>query len=105
MSITSATPTIAETLPNENRENLVHPAYKVKPSIFRSVTNHRWLLQQPSVGSNVLEDIRRKARETWNAPDIHSTSYGNHFEQKSLDEPTLLRPTSPTRRNNPHPSK
>uniref|UniRef100_A0A1I8FN70 Transposase n=1 Tax=Macrostomum lignano TaxID=282301 RepID=A0A1I8FN70_9PLAT len=31
------------------------------------------------------------------------TSYQRHYSAKRLDEPTLLRPTSPNRRNNPHP--
>uniref|UniRef100_A0A1I8H635 ZM domain-containing protein n=2 Tax=Macrostomum lignano TaxID=282301 RepID=A0A1I8H635_9PLAT len=92
----------------------------IKPSFIPENNNRRWLLTQAPVASDRLEAIRRQAREMWSGrPPIQQrqqlpqpqsqqplpdqTSYQRHYSAKRLDEPTLLRPTSPNRRNNPHP--
>ncbi|KAJ1216636.1 hypothetical protein NDU88_004237 [Pleurodeles waltl] len=56
-----------------------------------------------------LEEITRRARSAWGYEERRraksSTVYGGEFGQKLLDEPsrTRVRPSSPTRRNKPHP--
>ena len=66
---------------------------------------------------NELDLIRSKSRSRWRAawedpgkPDVKSvydweSTYARHHEFKQLDCVASSRPTSPTRRNNPHPSR
>lgn len=105
------------------RRGQTAPASKVKLSFIPENNNRRWLLTQAPVAADRLEAIRQQAREMWSdgpkamqplqqqqqqqlAEQVQPqdrTSYQRHYSAKRLDEPTLLRPTSPNRRNNPHP--
>lgn len=79
----------------------------IRPSVSQEVTNQRWLFSQPGVGGEELKRLENRAKEIWS--NDHSldktlvTSYAGHYSKKVLDERTESRPTSPTRRNNPHP--
>ncbi|XP_070552603.1 uncharacterized protein [Ptychodera flava] len=74
---------------------------------------HRNILHGPGrdLDPHVLEDVKREAERTWNAdlrdwnktPTVRPTTYSHAFYKKLVDEPTKMRPTSPHRRNNPHP--
>lgn len=64
-----------------------------------------------------FDKIRSESRLTWRAswedpgkPCVEkvgefTTTYSVRHNQKTLSIPTMCRPTSPTRRNNPHPTK
>jgi len=64
-----------------------------------------------------LNRIRSLSRQAWKnewedpgvpelkKPEHYTTTYGFNFSKKRLSEPTKSRPTSPTRRNNPHPTR
>ena len=57
----------------------------------------------PAVKQQTLDEIRAKARQKWSKRDRECTTYGHFHSGDDLDEPTSLRPTSPTRRHKPHP--
>lgn len=61
------------------------------------------LLNVPRPDIRELGHIRESARQVWSAKPTYSTSYSCHFEGRQLDEHTRSRPTSPTRKNKPHP--
>ncbi|XP_064608999.1 uncharacterized protein LOC135473110 [Liolophura sinensis] len=58
----------------------------------------------PSVSHEELSRIKEEARLMWTPTERAETTYGLHFTQKSVAVKAVCRPTSPTRRNNPHPS-
>lgn len=51
-----------------------------------------------------LEDIRKAARDMWAVKDTHETTSG-WYHRPYHPEELLKRESSPTRKNNPHPSK
>ena len=64
----------------------------------------------------VLARIKRDARNAWtedmkdwmDTPEKRPTTYAHSFYRKGpleSDDPVILRPTSPTRRNKPHPKE
>lgn len=57
----------------------------------------------PPLKQQTLDEIRAKARQTWACKDREKTTYGYFYSGQDLDEPTHMRPTSPTRRHKPHP--
>ncbi|KAK7495285.1 hypothetical protein BaRGS_00013467 [Batillaria attramentaria] len=61
------------------------------------------IAQQTRLEQQQFESIRNNARRLWSYPDRNETSYDNHFAERPADELMQLRPTSPTRRNKPHP--
>ena len=64
------------------------------------------LATQESASDNnaCLEEIRRKAKDTWMRPSTGCTSYADDFRLKNQHlAKTVPRPSSPTRLNKPHP--
>lgn len=61
------------------------------------------IAQQTRLEQQHFEEIRHNARRLWSYPDRNETSYDNHFAERPADELMQARPTSPTRRNKPHP--
>lgn len=95
---------------------LVNPGY---PRHRRSKTVDASLLsgRKQLLTSHEFDRIRSESRQAWLAdwedpgkPCVkkvgeYTTTYSVHHNHKRLDKPTRSRPTSPTRRNNPHPTK
>ncbi|XP_077984269.1 uncharacterized protein LOC144438915 [Glandiceps talaboti] len=97
------------------------PGYGDPVSRFRSKSadpmmsgyRHRNIFHGPGrdLEPHVLEEVKREAKAAWDAdlrdwtktPNIRPTTYTHSFYQKPQDEPAKMRPTSPHRRNNPHP--
>ncbi|XP_028409357.1 uncharacterized protein LOC114531961 [Dendronephthya gigantea] len=96
---------------------LVNPGYSLKHVRARTVdddlTGQKY--NQRKLTEIEMKNIRSESRLTWLAAwedpgkpavksvhDWHST-YSRQHDFKQLDRPTKSRPTSPTRRNNPHP--
>jgi len=52
-----------------------------------------------------LQEIMAKSKEIWAAKDTSETTYGNTFRNYNLKEKLFIRPSSVTRKNNPHPAK
>ena len=98
---------------------LVNPGYSLKHARARTVDDNLVQAGQKHHRRKCLESelnhIRSESRLKWLAawedpgkPVIKSvydweSTYSKHHDFKQLDEPTKTRPTSPTRRNNPHP--
>lgn len=57
----------------------------------------------PAPERNELLRIKSQARDQWMGFDRAATTYDFQFQYKNLDQPTQSRPTSPTRKNKPHP--
>ncbi|XP_022322787.2 uncharacterized protein LOC111124221 [Crassostrea virginica] len=57
----------------------------------------------PAPERNELLRIKSQARDQWMGLDRAATTYDFQFQYKYLDKPTQSRPTSPTRKNKPHP--
>jgi len=53
---------------------------------------------------NELTAIKLNAKKIWSQKDKEETTYAHYFKEPEVKEKTPLRPSSPTRRNNPHPS-
>jgi hypothetical protein len=98
---------------------LVNPNYSLKHTRARTVDDRRLTRQMHNrckyVTESELNHIRSESRlkwlSAWEDPgkaviksvyDWEST-YSKQHNFKQLDQPTICRPTSPTRRNNPHP--
>lgn len=74
--------------------------------------------RKEGISSKEFDRIRSLSRQSWNRdyqdpgnplPKVttnhYQTTYNTSYRYKLLDEYTPCRPTSPTRRNNPHPTK
>ena len=61
------------------------------------------IAQQTRLQQEEILNIRKNACQLWMYPQKHETSYDNHFAERPADEVRTVRPTSPTRRNKPHP--
>ena len=101
---------------------LVNPEYSLKHARARTVDDHIALTSQKHsrrkyATENELNHIRSESRikwlSAWEDPgkvviksvyDWEST-YSRQHNFKQLDQPIKCRPTSPTRRNNPHPPR
>lgn len=57
----------------------------------------------PAPERNELLRIKSQARDQWMGLDRAATTYDFQFKYRNLDQPTQSRPTSPTRKNKPHP--
>lgn len=57
----------------------------------------------PAPERNELLRIKSQARDQWLGIDRAATTYDFQFKYRNLDQPTQSRPTSPTRKNKPHP--
>lgn len=57
----------------------------------------------PAPERNELLRIKSQARDQWMGLDRAATTYDFQFQYRNLDQPTQSRPTSPTRKNKPHP--
>lgn len=57
----------------------------------------------PAPERNELLRIKSQARDQWLCLDRAATTYDFQFKYRNLDQPTQSRPTSPTRKNKPHP--
>lgn len=59
------------------------------------------------INKEELNDIKAKAKGIWSVAvnDTYETTYGNAFRGQDLKEKMVVRPSSPTRKNNPHPAK
>lgn len=75
-------------------------------------------VQKIGLSNKELDRIRSLSRQSWNrqyedpgnplprvTTNHYQTTYTTSYSYKNLDEPTPSRATSPTRRNNPHPTK
>jgi hypothetical protein len=80
------------------------PGYKNIVTRFRSAnanpTGNRTRL---TIDNDELEHIKSQSRLVWSAKDTSETTYGHYHCDPAIKERTTLRPTSPGRRNNPHP--
>ena len=98
---------------------LVNPGYSLKHGRARTVNDnaalerqkHNWRKLSESELNHIRSESRLKWLAAWEDPgkpvvksvyDWEST-YSRQHDFKKLDQPTESRPTSPTRRNNPHP--
>ena len=61
------------------------------------------IAQDTKLKREEMDYIRNNARSLWSYQENQETSYDNHFAERRADEIMTLRPTSPTRRNKPHP--
>ena len=64
--------------------------------------------KQQLVDRAILDDIRARAAQAWSRKDESETTYGFYFSDPALaikNSRPNVRPTSPTRRNNPHPKE
>lgn len=61
------------------------------------------IAQDTKLKQDEMDHIRHSARRLWSYRQNQETSYDNHFIERPADEIMTLRPTSPTRRNKPHP--
>lgn len=85
----------------------------LNPGYNRIVTKHALAINNPSgtraarlnLNQVDLENIRTKSRDVWSEQDTSETTYGYFFRDPAIKDRENLRPTSPTRRNNPHPNK
>ena len=86
----------------------VDPGYSRVVSRCRTaINNPSGKRTQPKINNDELEQIRAQARNVWLTKDTSETTYGHyHKEPVNLIQDILTkRPTSPTRKNNPHPNK
>lgn len=58
-----------------------------------------------SLDQGTLGAIRSRARDLWSVPDREQTTYNFFHNEEQLQghAPPFSRPTSPTRKNKPHP--
>lgn len=84
----------------------------LNPGYDRVVTRFSSALENPTgerrsfrPNQHELDDIRKNARDVWSLKDTSETTYKHFFADPLIKKRTHLRPSSPTRRNNPHPSK
>lgn len=84
----------------------LNPGYNRIVTKFSSAINNPTGEKRPlEVNRADLDAIRAKSREVWSMKDNSETTYGFYFGDPLIKEKTNLRPTSPTRRNNPHPNR
>lgn len=84
----------------------LNPGYNRVVTKFKSaLSNPSGEPQNPKINQSELDEIRMKARHVWSAKDNSETTYGYYFSDPMIKQKANLRPTSPTRRNNPHPNK
>lgn len=76
-----------------------------------AVTKHRLALNNPTGARTAfkkspeeLADIKKSAKEVWSAKDNYETTYGRYHGPHKYDK-QIYRPSSPERKNNPHPKK
>jgi hypothetical protein len=82
----------------------MNPGYRDIVARFRSANvNPTGKRTRLVVDQNELDDIKNKTRSVWSAKDNSETTYGHFHCEPKLSEKASLRPTSPSRRNNPHP--
>lgn len=82
-----------------------NPGYKNIVSRFNSaIQNPTGHPRRPVFDKQELEDIKSRSRDVWSLKDNSLTTYGWYFNEPQIKERAELRPCSPTRRNNPHPS-
>ena len=82
----------------------INPGYNniiTKLKLFKD--NQSAHLNKPKLNHDELEDIKAKAKAAWSVKDKSETTYGYFHSDPQIKEKTGMRPTSPTRRNNPHP--
>ncbi|XP_069130802.1 uncharacterized protein [Argopecten irradians] len=89
-------PGFGQPVTNLRRAKTAYPLDKTKLKEYA-------LLNVPQPDYRELRQIRDNARQVWSAKPTYATSYNCHYEGRSLDEQTKSRPTSPTRKNKPHP--
>lgn len=82
----------------------------VNPGYEKVVSSCNLALDNPTgsrlpfrVDKEELEAIKLKARSVWATKDNFETTYGFHYREPQIKQPAGLRPSSPSRRNNPHP--
>lgn len=82
----------------------VNPGYKKIVSQFNSaIQNPTGHPRPPVFDKQELEDIKSRSRDVWSLKDNSLTTYGWYFNEPQIKEKAELRPSSPSRRNNPHP--
>lgn len=84
----------------------------LNPGYGKIVTRNTLALSNPNCDKKLLnsnelhlETIKSKARNVWSTKDSSETTYGFYFSDPLIKDREALRPSSPTRRNNPHPKK
>ena len=82
----------------------INPGYDSIVSRFKTaLENPSGARNPPILNQTELADIRARSRSAWAARDTSETTYVHFFREPAIKEKAPLRPTSPTRRNNPHP--
>ncbi|CAF0750678.1 unnamed protein product [Brachionus calyciflorus] len=82
----------------------VNPGYNDIVSRFNSaIQNPSGSPRRPFLDKQELEEIKSRSRDVWSVKDNSLTTYGWYFDDPRIKEKAELRPSSPSRRNNPHP--
>jgi hypothetical protein len=83
----------------------------INPGYTNVVTRFKSALANPSgarrridLNLSELNEIRSRAKSAWSIKDESETTYGHYFKDPVIKDPMPVRPSSPTRLNNPHPS-
>ena len=82
----------------------------LNPGYNQVVSQCKTAISNPS-GKNVrqkfnldeLEQIKAHSKSVWSTKDTSETTYGWYHGDPLIKEQPNVRPSSPTRRNNPHP--
>ncbi|XP_076467530.1 uncharacterized protein LOC143298546 [Babylonia areolata] len=61
------------------------------------------IAQETRLEQTEMDAIRQNARRLWSYKDCHETTYDDQYAERPADGLVTVRPTSPTRRNKPHP--
>ena len=84
----------------------MNPGYNNIVSRFKSALDNPSGIRSKLISNDEqLKDIRAKAKSAWSIPDHSETSYSNFFKEPNKQSKVIFRPSSPSRRNNPHPNK
>ena len=82
----------------------------VNPGYNQVVTRCKTALANPSgayarqkFNFDELEQIKAQSKAVWSVKDTSETTYGWYHGDPLIKEKTNVRPSSPTRKNNPHP--
>jgi hypothetical protein len=82
----------------------MNPGYRSIVTRFKSANvNPAGNRTKLVIDHDELEQIKNKTRQVWSAKDNSETTYGHFHSEPKLSDKARLRPTSPNRRNNPHP--
>ena len=84
----------------------LNPGYRALVSSLQSAKkNPTGARTHASINKNELDEIKAHAKSVWSVKDESQTTYGFYFDAPKRVEQPPVRPTSPTRLNNPHPKE